>query len=73
MLRPMKLMKKPRPNRPKTIDGTPARFATALRVIVARSADSARKKSRLRPGRPFDALKRLHASVSPSAGVYSCR
>ncbi len=29
---PTNCTKKPRPNRPKTIDGTPARFATAIRI-----------------------------------------
>ena len=30
---PMKLMKKPRPKRPKTMDGTPARLLMAPRMI----------------------------------------
>jgi len=33
--RPTKRMKKPSPKRPKTIDGTPARFATAARTQAA--------------------------------------
>ncbi len=32
MFLPTKLMKKPRPNRPKTMDGTPARLLTAARM-----------------------------------------
>ena len=33
MFRPMKLMKKPRPNRPNTMEGTPARLLTAPRMM----------------------------------------
>ncbi len=35
MLPPTKMMKKPSPNRPKTIDGTPARLLTAMRTSLA--------------------------------------
>jgi hypothetical protein len=66
-------MKKPRPNSPKTIDGTPARLATALRVTVASNADRNRTNNFRFALLSACRRNRCHASFTPSAGVYSWR